>query len=293
MEIDLNIEIHAGVAAGREFLFEKADFAVREAQKRHVDVVVYSAETTHVEQKRNIEMLKKVKLAIQTDRIVPYYQPIVNARGHVVKYEALVRVLDIDGSVITPGAFLEILKSSKLYGALTRIVLQKSLTRFADLAAGVSVNLSIIDILNPETMAMVREGLAAFPDPSRVTFELLESESMEGYDEVNDFIAMVRELGAKIAIDDFGTGYSNFSYLATIRPDYLKIDGSLIQRLPDDRNAEQIVRSIVEFSHALGMTVIAEFVSDGDIFEAARHLGIDHFQGYFFGKPTPDPGARG
>ncbi|RUM45633.1 MAG: hypothetical protein DSY46_02355 [Hydrogenimonas sp.] len=288
--VDLSVEMHAGISLSDQFLLEEADIAVNEAEKRHEDVYVYDKKPQQrEEQRRNIEMLKAVRMAIQADHITPYYQPIVDRDGKIVKFEALVRMIDRHGKIVPPGAFLEVVKNSKFYHALTRIVIQKSFETFESLPYTISVNLSIVDLLNRETMEMIAEAVKAFPDPERIVFELLESESMEGYEETHRFVEMVRSLGANIAIDDFGTGYSNFSYLASLQPDCIKIDGSLIKELPTNEKSYQIVKSIVEFSKALDVNTVAEFVSDQAIFESARELGIDQFQGFYFGKPEASP----
>jgi len=288
LDFDLNVEVHVGISTSNKFLLEEADIAVHEAEKRHIDVYVYDKRPQQrVEEKQNIEMLKAVRMAILSDHIVPYYQPIVDKEGNIVKYEALVRMIDMSGNIVSPGLFLDAVKKSKYYHSLTRAVVQKSLERFRSLPYAVSINLSIIDLLNSDTMDMIYDAVKDFPEPRRIIFELLESESMDGYEEVQSFVEAIRSFGAKIAIDDFGTGYSNFSYLATLQPDFIKIDGSLIRNLLDDEKSYQIVKSIVQFSKALEVGTVAEFVSSKEVFNAANDIGIDQFQGYYFGKPEP------
>ncbi|SFP28232.1 EAL domain-containing protein [Hydrogenimonas thermophila] len=289
LDFDINIEVHVGVSTSNEFLLEEADIAVHEAENRHIDVYVYDKKPQQrAEEKQNIEMLKAVRIAILSDHIVPYYQPIVDKDGNIIKYESLVRMIDMSGNIVPPGLFLDVVKRSKYYHSLTRVVVQKSFEQFKSLPYAVSINLSIIDLLNRDTMNMIYEEVKRFPEPERIIFELLESESMDGYEEAQRFVETIRSLGAKIAIDDFGTGYSNFSYLATLQPDFIKIDGSLIRNLPNDEKSYQIVKSIVQFSKALGVGTVAEFVSSEEVFKAAKDIGIEQFQGYYFGKPEPE-----
>lgn len=289
LDFDINIEVHVGVSISDEFLLEEADIAVHEAENRHVDVYIYDKKPQQrAEEQQNIEMLKAVRIAILSDNIVPYYQPIVDKDGNIIKYESLVRMIDMSGNIVPPGLFLDIVKKSKSYHPLTRIVVQKSLEKFRTLPYAVSINLSIIDLLNRDTMNMIYEEVKKFPEPERIIFELLESESMDGYEEAQRFVETIRSYGAKIAIDDFGTGYSNFSYLVTLQPDFIKIDGSLIRNLPDDEKSYQIVKSIVQFSKAIGVGTVAEFVSSEEVFKAVNDIGIEQFQGYYFGKPEPE-----
>jgi EAL domain-containing protein (putative c-di-GMP-specific phosphodiesterase class I) len=93
-------------------------------------------------------------------------------------------------------------------------------------------------------------------------------------------------MGVKIAIDDFGTGYSNFSYLLKLRPDYIKIDGSLIKHIDTDDNSIAIVSAILAFSKKLGIKTIAEYVHSKEVYEKCKELGIDEFQGFYLGEPT-------
>jgi EAL domain-containing protein (putative c-di-GMP-specific phosphodiesterase class I) len=89
----------------------------------------------------------------------------------------------------------------------------------------------------------------------------------------------------RIAIDDFGSGYSNYTHIFEIKPDYLKIDGSLIKNIDQDNNSYELVKSITQLAKSLGIETIAEFVSTREIFEICFDLGVDYFQGYYFAEP--------
>lgn len=92
----------------------------------------------------------------------------------------------------------------------------------------------------------------------RLVIELVESEGIEGYENVYEFITMMKSLGCKIAIDDFGTGYSNFEYLMKLNADYIKIDASLIKNIHQDQGAEMVVQLIVDFAKRMDIKVIAQ-----------------------------------
>ena len=119
----------------------------------------------------------------------------------------------------------------------------------------------------------------------RVTFEILESEGIENYQEVISFINQIKSLGARIAIDDFGTGYSNFEHLLRLDVDYIKIDGSLIKNIVTDDKHRLIVETIVSFARRIGIKTVAEFVSDEKILQTIKEIGISCTQGYHIGKP--------
>ena len=124
-----------------------------------------------------------------------------------------------------------------------------------------------------------------FEDRNRLVFEILESENLSDYDFLEEFVLKYKKLGVKIAIDDFGSGYSNFIRIIRLKPDYLKIDGSLIKNIDKDNNSYEIVKSIIAFSKTLNIRTIAEYVHSEEIFNLLLELGVDEFQGYYFGKP--------
>jgi EAL domain-containing protein (putative c-di-GMP-specific phosphodiesterase class I) len=103
---------------------------------------------------------------------------------------------------------------------------------------------------------------------------------------LEDFVIKYRNQGIKIAIDDFGTGYSNFAHILKIRPNYIKIDGSLIKNINTDKNSYELVKSIIDFSKALNIKVIAEFVHSREVYESILNLGVDEFQGFYLGEPS-------
>jgi EAL domain-containing protein (putative c-di-GMP-specific phosphodiesterase class I) len=127
-----------------------------------------------------------------------------------------------------------------------------------------------------------------FEDRNRLVFEILESENLSDYDFLEEFVLKYKKLGCKIAIDDFGSGYSNFIRIIRLKPDYLKIDGSLIKNIDKDNNSYEIVKSIIAFSKTLKIKTIAEYVHSEEIFNLLLELDVDEFQGYYFGKPDEE-----
>jgi EAL domain-containing protein (putative c-di-GMP-specific phosphodiesterase class I) len=195
-----------------------------------------------------------------------------------------------DGSVLGPGEFLDLAKKARLYPHITRSVFDRAFETFRDRKTQFTINLSVLDILSPDTTAYIRERLIAEPETaSRLVIELLESEQIETLTEVGEFVTSARELGVRFAIDDFGSGYSNFAYIASLRFDFLKIDGSLVRNISSSQQAVDIVTTIVDFSRKLGIRTIAEFVSDEKTYDRVGRLGVDFCQGYYLGRPMAEP----
>jgi PAS domain S-box-containing protein/diguanylate cyclase (GGDEF)-like protein len=238
---------------------------------------------------KNIMWTKKLKKAFESDSIVPYYQAIYNLKtDKIEKYEALVRLIDEDGIAISPYFFLDIAKKSKQYLKLTKQVVKKSFEYFKDKDYEFSINLTFEDIKSKNISSFVIEMIKDYNIASRVVFEIVESEGIEDFTQVNSFIDTVRTLGCKIAIDDFGSGYSNFEYLIKLNADYIKIDGSLIKDILINKSNEEIVVTIVDFARRQGFKTIAEFVSNKEIFNKVKELGIDYVQGYYISEPKPE-----
>ncbi|SFV56727.1 diguanylate cyclase/phosphodiesterase (GGDEF & EAL domains) with PAS/PAC sensor(s) [hydrothermal vent metagenome] len=236
---------------------------------------------------RNLELSEIVREGVQDSRVVPYFQAIVdNKTGNISKYECLARLIDAQGNVLSPVLFIPIAKKIKIYNKITIQMIEKSFAAFKDSPFEFNINLSIEDIMNHKIFNYIIEKVKNSEASKRVTFELLESEAIEDFKKVEEFITEVKRYGAKIAIDDFGSGYSNFSYLIKIRADYIKIDGSLITNIDVDKSALLVVETIVSFAKKLGMKTVAEFVHSSVVMNKVKELGIDYSQGFYIDEPS-------
>jgi len=263
-----------------------ADMALQIAIRGNENIVLFIEEISlNKEYENNIFWTKKIKQAILDDCFVPVYQPIVNNKNKIAeKYESLVR-LRVKDRLISPSLFLEISKKTKHYPTITKTMIEKTFEIFKDNNLEFSLNLTIEDILNKEIEYFIVAILNKYDFGSRVVFEIVESESIENFEEVLRFLNIVKSFGCKIAIDDFGTGYSNFVYLMRLSPDYIKIDGSLIKEIDTNTQAQVVVTTIVDFAKKMGIKTIAEFVENEQILNKVIELDIDYSQGYFFSEP--------
>lgn len=283
----INIRMTVGAAIGNYKLLTRADIALNRAKKGKKAIALY-AEHENVEEtyRANMKMSAAIRLALSKGQIICHYQPIVNLiTGTVDKYETLVRMIDSHENIISPSIFLTIAKKTKLYPQITIEVINQSCKLFSTRNEEFSVNLSDSDIRDPHIVKEIINTITKTGTASRIVFEILESEGIENYEEVVQFITQVKALGAKIAIDDFGTGYSNFENILKLNVDYIKIDGSLIQGITDNPRHLIVVETIVSFAQKIGAKTIAEFVSSEAIYNAVKKLGVDYSQGYYTGKP--------
>ncbi|MEA3314324.1 MAG: EAL domain-containing protein [Campylobacterota bacterium] len=270
----------------KDKILTTADMALKVAKRENKEIVIYNDNISlNNEYQNNIKWAKKIKYALEWDNFTPVFQPIVNNHNGIwEKYECLVRMEDED-KLISPYFFLDISKKTKHYTEITRIMLEKSFEIFKDKDLEFSVNLTIEDILNEDIKSYIFSMLESYGIGSRVVFEIVESESIENFEQIALFIEKIKSYGCKIAIDDFGTGYSNFEYLMKLKADYIKIDGSMIKDIDKNKDAQLVVTTIVDFARKMGMKTIGEFIENESIQNKVKELGIDYSQGYYFSKP--------
>lgn len=290
------VRITIGIARYQEgnimTVLNKADMALKRAKNNKKQFLIYN-ETMAItkEYEKNLEWTFKLKSAVKDNRIIPYFQPIMNNKtGKIEKYECLARLLDLDGKIVSPLHFLDIAKKNRLYSYITRIMVTKSFEIFKNTDYRFSINLSFFDIINKDTKMYIIHMLNRYRNISQnIVFEILESEGIENYREIKEFINIVKAYGCKIAIDDFGTGYSNFAHIMKLDVDYLKLDASMIKNIDSDKNSYILTKNIINFANELGLETIAEYVHNDKILNIVTSLGVNYSQGYYLGTPMDAP----
>jgi PAS domain S-box-containing protein/diguanylate cyclase (GGDEF)-like protein len=291
-EITFDIDLSYGVVQNnfsrdKNMLLSMAEIAMHTARKEHKLFDIYSRDNNlRKNYEHNFKWNKKLKLALEEKRIDVFFQPIVNVKdNNIIKYESLVRYIETDGSIIGPNDFLDVAKRSKIYHKITQKVIEISSNVFRDRHETFSINFSIEDLLNEDTIDYLLNKVNEYKLNNRVIIEILESEGIDNYIAVIDIIEKLKMNGIRIAIDDFGSGYSNFSYLISLDIDILKIDGSLIKDIDTNKSGQSIVKSIINFTKELGIKTVAEFVCSKEIYDLLKEMDIDYFQGYYISKP--------
>ena len=229
-----------------------------------------------------------VKEALENDRVYLYYQPIYNYKtGKIYKYEALVRIIDIDNKVISPIFFLPDLKHTNIHYKLTQRILSIVFIKFKQNTSSVSINLNFSDLINHDIETTIINELKDNKElASRITFEILESDEIADIKLFKEKIDILHRLGSKISIDDFGSGYSNFRTILDIEANILKIDGSLIKNIDKNSKDFKVVKSIINFAKEAGMKTVAEFVHSKDVYDKLVELDVDYMQGYYIAQPS-------
>ncbi|MGE0052310.1 MAG: EAL domain-containing protein, partial [Arcobacter sp.] len=263
-EIEYDLNVIVSYSFGREHLYEDSKYGLDEAIKKS-EIIKYSNDFSikeQIEAKKNMEVIKMVKIALENYNVISYFQPIINNKTKKIeKYESLVRIIDENQNILSPHEFLDISKKGNYYNKITHRVLENSFKILKQISTKISINLSSLDIEKEETRNKLFELLEEYEsDRHRVIFELLEDENVKDFQVIKAFIKKVKSMGVMIAIDDFGAGYSNFERLLEFNPDILKIDGNLIKNIANDNYSRNIVETIVTFTKKQNIITISEFV---------------------------------
>jgi diguanylate cyclase (GGDEF)-like protein/PAS domain S-box-containing protein len=276
----------------------QADVACYAAKERGRNRVrVYHAEGEGTARHHSeIRRATALRNAVEEDRFCLYCQPIVPLSGTsdaLVRYEILVRLIDVDGQLVLPRAFIPAAERYGLMGAIDRWVIRHAFRYCAstfDKGSRVefAINLSG-DSLNDDSFPdFVRRQFSLSRIPAeRICFEITETAAIQNVDHVTQVINGIRKKGSRFALDDFGIGLSSFDYLKTLPVDYVKIDGRFVQDMVENAVDQAMVSAINEVGHVMGIETIAEFAHNEAILERLAALGVDYAQGYAIGAPIP------
>ena len=241
----------------------------------------------------SLNYLEKIRIAMKEDRVIPYFQPIVNSyTGDIYAYEALARIKDVNGDIISANAFIEIVEKSILNYDFHKIIVYKALKLFKlklqenKNSIRLFINLSVVEIQNKKILEDANNMCQKLNiSPNLITFELLERDAINDIYRMQDQMNMARSKGFTFAIDDFGSAYNSLSYLREMSLEYLKIEGSFVKNILNSKTDYILVKHIQDLCRELGIIVIAEFVESKEILIKLQEANIPYGQGYYLGRP--------
>ena len=234
--------------------------------------------------------IAEIKEAFDNNAIECYYQPIYSKTTQkILKYEALVRLIQKDNKVITPYLFLDKIFATTLYTELTQIVINSVFKEIKRLNVHISINLNFSDILDNKIYKLIIDSINRYKEyASFLTIELLEYEKIENISALRKRIYEIKSYGVSISLDDFGSGYANYEVFKQLPIDIIKIDGSLIKDLPNSIISYKIVKSIIIFARELNIATVAEFIHSEEVLESAKKLDFDYLQGFYLSVPKKE-----
>lgn len=214
------------------------------------------------------------------------FQPIIDLQEHRIDaYEALVR--GADGA--SAASMLEWATGDNLY-AFDQACRVRAIELAAALGIDRDLNINFLPNAVYEPRACIRATLQAAArtgfDPNRLTFEIVETESIADAPHLLNIITEYRKMGFRVALDDFGTGYSGLARLAELRPDTIKVDRSLARDCDRDRLRMAIVASVINLAREIGAKVVIEGIEREGEVSALRGAGARFIQGYYFARPA-------
>jgi diguanylate cyclase (GGDEF)-like protein/PAS domain S-box-containing protein/excisionase family DNA binding protein len=241
---------------------------------------------------RRVHWSRKLRDAIDADRIVLHSQPVVRLTDRkTMHHEVLTRLRDDDGSLIPPAQFIELAESLGLIREIDLRVVEKVLRHIARYPSTQEslryfVNLSRVSISDPAWVRRFQQLLAVAPvRPGQLVFEITETAAMSEVDVTLRFIERLKDMGHRFALDDFGAGFSSFFYLKRFEVDYIKIDGGFIRDLSHDSANVVFVRALNDVARGLSKQVIAEGVESAQALDILIDMGAQYGQGYLFRSP--------
>ncbi len=273
-------------------LIRQAGIAARAAAKKRINYCVYSKDA--IAQTGRISLESSLENAIDNAEIRAYYQPIVDIRsGKTIAFESLARWNCAEFGVIPPETFIDISETSLLIRKLTILTLNTTMREFHNISTlfpgtKISVNLSPVLLDNSDIIDLVKRALTIWNiQPESLMLEITETAIMKDSEISSSILRKLAELGIGIVIDDFGMGQASLKYIKQFPISEIKIDKSFILDIDRDSNDMKIVNSIIELSHNLNLTVVAEGIERAECVKKLREMNCDYGQGYYYTRPMP------
>lgn len=235
--------------------------------------------------------------ALEKHEFVLYFQPIVRLQDRVTAgFEALLRWRKPDGQLIAPDLFIPVAEESHIIEAIGQWIIQEACRCRALLPASwhmpldpdfsISINLAARQFPDPQLIPTIRQSIHEYGLKAKhIRVEVTESQILENWDQALSVLTDIRQFGCQVAIDDFGTGHSSLAYLNRLPVDTLKIDKEFLQDMLTDKGSRSIIAGMARLASDLGLSFIAEGAETEEQVDALQALGVEHVQGYFFGRP--------
>ena len=275
---------------------DSACYIAKESGRNRVQIA-HMGDRRLQEHHGEMQWVSRLNRALEEDQLTLYFQPIIpcaSKPGNGAHIEILVRLIEDDGSVIAPGAFLHAAEKYNMVSSIDRRVIEHTMQWLAETnnsdnrPVTVAINLSGQTISTPDMLKFIIDkmeetGVSA----EHIIFEITETAAIANITSATSFMLTLRGCGFRFSLDDFGSGLSSFTYLKKLPVDFLKIDGAFVRDILSDPVDYAMVRSINELGQLLGMETIAEFVETTELADELRRMGVNYAQGYAYARPQP------
>jgi len=289
---------------------DAACYAAKEGGRNRVHV--YQEDDTDMARRHGeMQWMSRISKAFEEDRFRLYYQEIAAVMPHqqdMRHFEVLLRMIDEEGNVIPPGAFIPAAERYNLMPIVDRWVIR---TLFSSRSAEwrrlweeyedkdepfpilCAVNLSATSLNDDMFPTFLKEQLEYYGmPPQALCLEITETSAIANLNKASNFMRELSKLGCSFALDDFGSGMSSFAYLKDLPVHYLKIDGAFVRGMDQNPVNHAMVEAIAHIASVMGIETVAEFVEDRALMEKLAVLGVDYAQGYGIHRPEPMEGIH-
>ncbi len=273
-------------------LISHANAAMKEIKKANSSQHVLRFTPDILRDEHILEIENMIRTAIENDTIFFNLQPQYDMDHKLRGFEALARMRDSYGNIVSPGEFIPVAEKVGLIDRVDGIVFKKAGRFFGELIKKtgadltLSINASVRHLMKNDFLNEIRELIMTSNIPaSKLEIEITESIMIDSAEKALRCIDEIKSMGIQIAIDDFGTGYSSLSYLNRFPANLLKIDKSFIDKMDSSESSRQYVASIISIGHILGFDVISEGVEEPEQITTLKEIGCDFIQGFVWGHP--------
>lgn len=275
-------------------LLRNSDIAMYHAKAKGRNALAFFVQEMNDDVTEKLELENALHGALERGEFELFYQPQWDLKtGLCVGAEALLRWHHPNKGIVSPVHFIPILEESGLIVAVGEWILfeacdQLSKWRKAGLSMErIAVNLSARQFQQKGLIDAVQQALDSAGIAARqLEVEITESLLIDDVERTLNTLKQLKLMGVRVSIDDFGTGYSSLSYLKQFPVDTLKVDRSFIMNIPDNKDDEQITRTIISMAHNLGLGVIAEGVETAEQLSFLKQLGCEEVQGFLLSPPV-------
>lgn len=278
-------------------LIKKADIAMYEAKKTGKNRVETYREGNDSVSGRRLDMEKNMRDATVEGyrEFEVYYQPIIDIQGSkdvCAGAEALIRWNSAKLGFISPAEFIPLAEYLGLINPIGNYVLTEACTRckhwndigYTDYK--VNVNLSVVQLLQPDIVETVEKALADTGlSPKNLTLEVTESLAINDMDRMKEILNRIKALGVSLALDDFGTGYSSLNHIREIPLDVIKVDQSFVSDLTEDSYSQSFIKMVAELAGAIGVSICIEGIETREQYKVLEGMKVRLVQGYYFDRP--------
>ena len=280
-------------------LTRKVGMALQTAKKKGKNCVEFYNEKVEDTSIYRLDLEQNMRRATlnSCNEFEVYYQPIIlhgKEGSTCCGAEALVRWNSTELGFIPPSDFIPLAEYLGLINPIGEHVLYEAVKRckyWNDCGHPdykVNVNISVIQLLQPDFVARVKQVLDRVKiNPKNVTLEVTESLAINDMERMKKVLGNLKALGVRVALDDFGTGYSSLNHIRQMPIDVIKIDRCFIKPLTEDEFAGAFVKMVSELAKTIGVQVCVEGVEQRNQLEVLKDMQVDMIQGYYYGKPMP------